>query len=100
MGFASGISIRRIIPSSIDGNPRGITNFHERMHDWSYIIPVRVTTFHLENGRQLTCSVACQIQIREMHEPLPNMDWYNVSSQVNKLYSVGVCTAYMFAAVR
>jgi hypothetical protein len=100
IGLGTGISIRRIIAASTEGNP-SLGTFDDRLYDWTYFVPVRMQmSFPLENDRQLLFAIEYQLQLRDMYKPSPYLSSSDFASQVSRLYSIGLCAGYMLRVAK
>ena len=98
LSVGTGISIRRIISHTINGNPNTISDLDNRMYEWSYFLPTRIgADFHLAGGRQVVCAIEYQVSLRDIYKPAEVTGPYDYTAWVNKLHSVSLSVGYMIS---
>jgi hypothetical protein len=90
--IGSGISVRRILSSSVAPfYARGDSN-NERLYPWTYFLPIRLSsTTTLANRHSLTFSAEYSRQLRRMYRA---GDDNLVSTTINRMYSWGFVVSY------
>jgi hypothetical protein len=97
LSIGSGISIRRILSNTLDGDPNMIYDFDSRMYNWSYFLPARIgANFQLPGGREIACVLEYQVQLRDLHSPPTVTHQYEYTDWVNQLHSVNLSVGYLF----
>jgi hypothetical protein len=98
VAVGSGISVRRILKTSVGGFSSPDDLFNERIYPWTYFLPFRLSAnLTLANQHRFTFSAEYSAQLRRMYRA--GNDNY-VSTTLNRMYSWGLVVAYSIPASR